>query len=77
MPGSSTTQGFISRMEYFNHALSLKDVKYRIYSKGPYSTSDTVLGQLGFTDYRIRTPIYKEKDGDDGDGGQYTQHNPK
>ena len=59
MPGSSNIQGYITEMTFYNHALSLHDVKHRIYAKGPFNFSQSIMGKLGLGDYRLRTPLYK------------------
>ncbi len=60
MPGSSNLQGYITQLTFYNHALSLHDIKYDVYSKGPFNVSQSIMGKLGVGDYRLRTPVYKE-----------------
>ena len=61
MAGSAGLKGYITKFDIFNYAINISDVK-SIYNKGPFSTSDTILSKLGFGNYKMRTPIYKEDD---------------
>jgi hypothetical protein len=53
---TASTNGFISRVEYFNYALMQRDVK-RLYQKGPVKTG--MLGKVGIPSYGVRTPVYR------------------
>jgi len=55
----NTMTGYLSRLEFFNYALSLNDVK-RIYSSGPLSRG--ILSMLGLSNYGVRAPIYRIDD---------------
>eukprot|EP00798_Chlamydomonas_sp_ICE-L_P023484 gene23484-biopygen11159 len=61
MAGSAGLKGYITKFDIFNYAINISDVK-SIYNKGPFSTSETILSKLGFGNYKMRTPIYKEDD---------------
>jgi hypothetical protein len=54
--GGSETHGYISKLAYFNYALSARDVR-AVYNNGP--TSSSVLTMLGVDSYGLRSPIYK------------------
>ena len=49
-------KGFLSKMEFFNYALSQDDCK-DLYKQGPIK--QTFLGRLGLGNYGVRTPVYK------------------
>lgn len=49
-------QAFLSQLQYFNYALTLRDVKQR-YAGGPMPAS--ALSLLGIPAYGIRSPVYK------------------
>lgn len=49
-------KGFLSKMEFFNYALSQDDCK-DIYKQGPIK--QTFFGKLGLGNYGVRTPVYK------------------
>lgn len=52
--GKTSVEGYFSKLEVFNHALTTEDV-YKVYKASPYSRSlYTVGGRYGF-----RTPIYR------------------
>lgn len=53
---TSTTPGFISRLKYFNYALTTRDVR-SLYDKGPVNTG--VLSKFGVSEYGFRTPVYR------------------
>jgi hypothetical protein len=59
MAGSAGLKGYITKFDIFNYAINISDVK-SLYKKGPFSTTDTILSKLGFGDYKMRMPIYKE-----------------
>lgn len=56
MGNGATMTGYLSRMEFYNYALSLNDVK-RIYSAGPLKRG--LLSMLGLNNYGVRAPIYR------------------
>lgn len=51
-----TYEGFMGKMEYFNYALSMEQVK-TAYASGPYKKG--FLSMLGLGQYGLRAPIYK------------------
>lgn len=52
----TTLAGFLGRLEFFNYAVTLDDVR-KSYSKGPIGKS--WLSFLGISNYGMRAPIYK------------------
>ena len=52
----NTITGYLSRLEYYNYALNVSDVK-NIYTKGPLAKG--VLSVFGLDAYSLRSPIYK------------------
>lgn len=54
--GSNSIQGYFSKLDFFNYAVSVTDAA-KIYKDGPYSSS--WLKTLGIKNYGFRTPIYK------------------
>lgn len=53
---SPTPPAFMSKLEFYNYAISLTDVR-RIYINGPFSKN--FLNMLGVAAYGVRSPIYK------------------
>ena len=53
---SSDTTGFISRVQFFNYALSASQVS-AIYNTGPTDTN--LLRSLGVPEYGVRSPVYR------------------
>lgn len=53
---SPQQQAFLSQLEFFNYALTQRDVKAR-YARGPLPAS--ALAMLGIPAYGIRSPVYK------------------
>lgn len=51
-----TIEGYIGKVEYFNYALTMKDVKNSYYS-GPISKG--ILSMFGISQYGFRSPVYK------------------
>lgn len=51
-----TINGYIGKVEYFNYALTIKDVK-KSYESGPLSSG--FLSTFGITQYGFRSPVYK------------------
>lgn len=58
---NNTVDGYLSKLEFHNYALSINDVK-SIYKSGPLGSG--ILSSLGIP-YRIRSPLYRI--GDDSD----------
>lgn len=54
------SRSFVSNVQYFNYALSQRDVQ-AAYNRGPIRSS--FLSALGLTMYGVRSPIYKMSDG--------------
>ena len=52
----NTLNGYLSRLEFYNYAMSISDVKDS-YNAGPYKKS--WLAYVGLDDYGVRAPIYK------------------
>jgi hypothetical protein len=52
-------KGFISRVQYFNYALTQKDIQ-NVYASGPVKKS--LLSFIGLTEYGVRSPVYKVSD---------------
>ena len=63
--GSASTQGYVCKTEFFNHALTPKDVR-DIYDRGPVN-SNNILTKLGLPAYGLRSPIYREDEQDSND----------
>jgi hypothetical protein len=59
--GDSKTliKGFMSRLQFFNYALTQKEIQ-KLYSNGP--VQQTILSMLGLSTYGVRAPIYKIDD---------------
>lgn len=55
----SLIKGFLSRLQFFNYALTQKEIQ-KLYSSGP--VQQTILSMLGLSTYGVRTPIYKIDD---------------
>ena len=55
---STTINGYISKLEFFNYAISINQSR-SIYSSGPFTNN--LLSRFGITNnYAIRNPIYKK-----------------
>ena len=54
--GANEVRGYVNKLQYYNYALSPRDVR-QLYENGP--TSNSVLNLLGVDNYGMRTPIYK------------------
>lgn len=54
--GGRTPNSYLSNLEYYNYAISLREVK-KIYMNGPFSKN--FLSMLGISAYGVRSPIYK------------------
>lgn len=52
--GKTSIEGYLSKLEVFNHALTTDDV-YKIYKASPYSKGIYAIGGR----YGVRTPIYR------------------
>jgi len=52
----NTINGYLSRLEFFNYAVSLNDVK-ALYANGPLKTG--LLSMIGLANYGVRAPIYR------------------
>lgn len=52
----SKTAAAMSKTQYFNYALTQREIK-GIYSSGPYT--QTLLGYLGIGNYGMRSPVYE------------------
>jgi hypothetical protein len=57
--GHIGVQGYISSAQFFNYALTLREVK-RKYGEGPYATS--FLRYFGMPNVAFRSPLYYTKD---------------
>lgn len=53
---SSDTTGFVSRVQFFNYALSASQVA-KLYATGPTNTN--LLRSLGVPEYGVRSPVYR------------------
>lgn len=62
IPNTSSTHGFISRVQFYNYALTPDDIR-AVAMSGPVPGSG-VLGAMGIADYGVRSPIYRV--GEDG-----------
>jgi hypothetical protein len=51
-----TINGYIGKVEYFNYALTIKEVK-KCYETGPLSSG--FLSKFGLSQYGFRSPVYK------------------
>lgn len=49
-------KGFLSKLQYFNYALTQKDIQ-RVYNSGPVKQS--ILSMIGLSSYGMRSPIYR------------------
>ena len=64
IPGTNSTQGFVSKINFYNYALTLRDVQ-SVYEVGPTAVNG-VLSRLGLPPYRVRSPVYRA-DQEEGD----------
>jgi hypothetical protein len=53
----NTTNGYLSRLEFFDYAFTSQNQVNKIYKSGPVSQS--ILQRLGITEYGVRSPLYK------------------
>jgi len=53
----NTTNGYLSRLEFFDYAFTSQNQVNKIYKSGPVSQS--ILQRLGVTEYGVRSPLYK------------------
>ena len=53
----NTTNGYLSRLEFFDYAFTTQNQVNKIYKSGPVSQS--ILQKLGVTEYGVRSPLYK------------------
>jgi hypothetical protein len=53
----NTTNGYLSRLQFFDYAFTTQNQINKIYKSGPVSQS--ILQRLGVTEYGIRSPLYK------------------
>lgn len=53
----NTTNGYLSRLEFFDYAFTTQNQVNKIYKSGPVSQS--ILQRLGVTEYGVRSPLYK------------------
>lgn len=51
-----TINGYIGKIEYFNYALTIKEVK-KSYESGPLTSG--ILSRIGINQYGFRSPVYK------------------
>lgn len=58
--GGNAPNGYLSRLEYFNYALSINEVR-NLYSKGPIANNGFMSGTLNIP-YGVRSPIYSLAD---------------
>lgn len=54
--GGNTMNGYLSRLEFYNYALSFNDVR-NVYKGGPYNKS--FLSTIGLQNYGVRNPLYR------------------
>lgn len=52
-----TTDGYLSRLEFFDYAFTSQNEVNKIYKSGPVHQS--ILQRLGVTEYGVRSPLYK------------------
>lgn len=56
---TTSTNGYISWLKFFNYALTMNDVK-EVYEKGPTGFSSSLMTRMGLPEYGLRSPIYRE-----------------
>jgi hypothetical protein len=54
--GTAPTKGFLGKLQFFNYALMVQDVK-ALYAQGPVPAS--MLSLLGLSAYGVRSPLYR------------------
>ena len=65
---SSDAIGYIGNVQYWNHALSIRDAS-RVYNLGPTGSANSVLASMNIEvpEYGIRSPIYRVDDSTEDD----------
>jgi hypothetical protein len=56
VPGTAPTKGFLGKLQFFNHALMVQDVK-SLYAQGPVPAS--LMSAIGLAAYGVRSPVYR------------------